>query len=107
MRFVAGLLGVAVTTGVFMLTALIYLKSVGPALDEIGRELQHDMLPMARLQLEIERAAMPANDFLITGDISERTNFAAAQEKVNALFTQLMEEAPVTHPAEAALVARA
>lgn len=58
-------------------------------IDEIVVETRRHMIPVYRLQLAVSRSAMPPNDYLITGDLTEKQLFDETTLQVDHAFDSL------------------
>jgi len=58
------------------------------SLEESHEEIRDELLPVFRLQELILEAQMPANDYLILGEIGNGTKFELLSNEINAGFEQ-------------------
>lgn len=66
------------------------------ALEESHEDVQHEMLPVVRLQALLLQAQMPANDYLIHGHSDERGKFEQLRKAVHEAYARVFAE-PFEH----------
>ena len=115
-RFIRDSLRARILTGISIMllpllglvaVALLGINSVNGSFKEVMEEVIEEMEPVMHLQIAVLQAAMPANDYLIHGDRSERDEFARLSGKVEGAFGQLLEPGPFHLEEERALLASA
>lgn len=67
------------------------------SLESSHEEMQHQMMPVLRLQELLLLAQMPANDYLIHGHDDERGKFAALRQAIDAAYAKVLK-APFEQP---------
>lgn len=81
---VAGLMVVPLL--VLGIGAIYSYRTATDALTETTTEITKEIEPVSNLQLALEKAAMPPNDYIITGDVKERAEFARLSRQTDAAF---------------------
>ncbi|TNF53754.1 diguanylate cyclase [bacterium] len=82
------LLPIVVITGVF----IFFHGAVVESLDEVVEEVSDEMHPIMSLQILLLSATMPAHDFVIFGDSSEKENFSRISKKVDSAFEETFQK---------------
>lgn len=86
--------------------ALLGINSVIGSFKDVVEEVSGEMEPIMAVQIAILQAAMPANDYLIHGERTERDKFARLSQQVEHAFKRL-EAAPFGLVEERALTGSA
>jgi CHASE3 domain sensor protein len=103
-------MALAVAVLPFMIVLLLaYLWIYVPlqaGLNELSHDVEVRFDSVARLQVALTRATMPANDFLIHGHDSERRQYELAAARVEAAFTVMRDALAESHRDERVTVSR-
>lgn len=70
------------------MTGYIFFTSVIKNFEEVRIEALEEMYPVLRLQVLMQKAAMPPNDYLIHGKIEERNRFYKLAAEVDKAFEE-------------------
>jgi diguanylate cyclase (GGDEF)-like protein len=83
---------IMVVTIVMLATVAIFsLEKVIELFDEVVEESTEEMHPVNNLQIMLLNSWMPAHDYLIHGNISERNTFAELSREIDQSFDLLLE----------------
>ncbi len=89
-RFLLGAGAILVPMMVLSVAGYVLFTKVAGTTDASIEEVRDQLLPVARLQTLLQRAAMPPNDWLIHGNPREQTDFAAISKNIDQVFVELL-----------------